>query len=71
MILNLKARRVGSKSPESFDSYALIQENSIWKLTQELADDPVMCCRNSGQARIQRVGVPGGEFRQMLEVLKK
>lgn len=71
VILHLKSTRAGSKSPETFDSYALIRENSSWKLTQELADDPVMCCRDAGQARIQRVGVPGGEFRQMLEALKQ
>jgi hypothetical protein len=60
----------GQPKPET-DSYALKKTGAAWLLTQELADDPVMCCRDSGQQRIRRVGVPGGDFRRTLEALNR
>jgi hypothetical protein len=60
----------GQPKPET-DSYALKKVGLAWLLTQELADDPVMCCRDSGQQRIRRVGVPGGDFRRVLEAMNR
>lgn len=58
------------KATQPIDSYALKKEDGMWRLTQDLADDPVMCCRDSPESRIKRVGIPGGEFRKVLESLK-
>ncbi len=71
VILELKLSKNQQTKPIPNESYALVSENSIWKLTQELADDPVMCCSNSSQSRLRRVGVPGGEFKQVLKALSQ
>jgi hypothetical protein len=71
VIIELKLSKNEQAKPIPNETYALVSENSIWKLTQELADDPVMCCSNSSQSRLRKVGVPGGEFKQVLKALNQ
>ena len=50
------------------DWFALRREGGVWRLTQDLADDPIACCfHEKTDTRVRRVGVVGGDFRKMLE----
>lgn len=70
-IVELKFKYANSKSEPTLETYALTKQDGKWKLTQELADDPVVCCRNNARNRIQRVGIPGGDFKKILDTLNK
>jgi hypothetical protein len=70
VIIDLNITSKIDSSLNKMESYALISENSIWKLTQDLADDPVMCCRKNNQNRIQKMGIPGGDFKQIIKALQ-
>lgn len=71
MIIEIVPRAQPGQPKAETDSYALKKVGPAWLLMQELADDPVMCCRDSGQQCIRRVGVPGGDFRRVLEAMNR
>jgi len=70
VIIELQSSRLELSKTVATDAYALTREDGEWRLTQALADDPVMCCRAAPNSRIQRIGVPGGDFKQLLEALR-
>lgn len=49
------------------DSFYFRKHGGGWLLTQELADDPVACCRKEGGGRIRKIATPGGDFRLYME----
>jgi hypothetical protein len=51
------------------ETYALEQEAGQWRLTQALADDPVMCCWKNSTGRVQRVAQPGGDLAKVLQAM--
>lgn len=70
VIVDVEQSRSNGSTVEK-ESFVLVKINGSWKLTQALADDPVACCWTEPTGRIFRVGVPGGEFKRVLEELRK
>lgn len=52
------------------EDYAFIQEDGIWRLTQDLVDDPVFCCRKNPSGRERRLGKPGGDFMKFMQLIE-
>ena len=64
----IEARLLDSKGVrKDQDTFAFENEDGRLKLTQDLADDPVMCCWKNASNRIRRAGIPGRGFPDILK----
>jgi hypothetical protein len=68
VLIEVQFQRADGK-PGLLETYALEQEGGKWRLTQALADDPVMCCWNNPTGRVQRVAQPGGDLAKVLQTM--
>lgn len=58
------------KKDSLVEKYVLVKNGVEWKLTQDLADDPVYCCWDAPNGRINQTGVPGRGFPAVLKSLQ-
>ena len=58
------------KKDAQVEKYTVLKEGIEWKLTQDLADDPVYCCWDAPLGRINQAGIPGRGFPEILKSLQ-